>query len=140
MAPWTFPGKPFEARSNPQIDLPDIFLAGEFLGASFADRATVLEDIDAIGDPQRRGRVLLDKQHRRAVAGDLLNRVEDHALEPRRYADGRLVQEQEFGAAHQRAADGDHLLLAAGERAGLLPLPLAQDREQGKYAFQVGLD
>ena len=35
-----------------------------------------------------------------------------------------------FGSRHQRAADREHLLLAAGHRARLLLLALLQPREQ----------
>src|SRR5262245_65255071 len=37
--------------------------------------------------------------------------------------------------AHQRAGDGEHLLLAAAERAAGLAPPLAQDREQLVHAL-----
>ena len=58
------------ARSDPQIDLSDVFFTGKFLRASFTNRAAMLQDVDAIGNPQRRGRVLLDEQNGRAVARD----------------------------------------------------------------------
>jgi hypothetical protein len=38
----------------------------------------------------------------------------------RRQAEGGLVQQQQARAQHQRARDRQHLLLAAGQRAGLL--------------------
>jgi hypothetical protein len=84
-------------RSDPQIDLSDVFFPGKFLWASFTNRAAMLQDVDAISNPQRRGRVLLDEQNGRAVARDPLNGVEDHSLEPRRDADRGLVQEQSSG-------------------------------------------
>ena len=40
----------------------------------------------------------------------------------RREAERRLVEHDQFRRAHQAAADREHLLLAAGERAGRLPL------------------
>ena len=43
---------------------------------------------------------------------------------------GRLVQQQQAGAGAQDAADGQHLLLAAGELGALAPPPLPQVREQ----------
>src|SRR5574341_383645 len=38
---------------------------------------------------------------------------------------------------HERPADGDHLLLAARERSGLLSPPLAQDREERVDALEA---
>ena len=51
----------------------------------------------------------------------------DHA---RREAKRRLIEQQQLRVRHQGAADGEHLLLAAGERAGDLTEPLLQAREQ----------
>ena len=50
--------------------------------------------------------------------------------DPRREAERGLVEQQHARAGHQRAADREHLLLAAGEQAGALGPALAQDREQ----------
>src|SRR3712207_8657887 len=45
-----------------------------------------------------------------------LFRSDDH----RRQAERGLVEEQQLRLGHERAADGEHLLLAAGHRAALL--------------------
>ena len=55
----------------------------------------------------------------------------------RREAERRLVEKQEARAGHQRAADRDHLLLAARERARRLPPPLAQRREHRVHAREA---
>ncbi len=47
----------------------------------------------------------------------------------RRQAERRLVAEQQPGPGHERPADGEHLLLAARERARELAAPLAEHRE-----------
>ena len=52
----------------------------------------------------------------------------------------RLVEQQQLRPAHQRAADGQHLLLAAGQRAGQLRAALLQARKQVVDALEVGLD
>src|SRR5207247_9381576 len=41
---------------------------------------------------------------------------------------------------HQRAAEGEHLLFAAGERASLLVAPLAEPREELEGALGGGLE
>src|SRR5205085_11437556 len=42
----------------------------------------------------------------------------------------RLIQEQQARCAHQRAPDGEHLLLSTGERAGGLPPAFRETREK----------
>ena len=44
------------------------------------------------------------------------------------------------GAQHQRARHREHLLLAAGERAGLLAAPLVEAREVAVHALEVRVD
>ena len=60
--------------------------------------------------------------------------VTDALEDLRRPAPGRahrgLVQQQELGRRDQAPADCEHLLLASGERAGILARPLAQDGEE----------
>ena len=45
-----------------------------------------------------------------------------------------------LGAEHQRAADRQHLLLAARQRAGLLVAALAEPRKARVHLFHVGAD
>lgn len=58
----------------------------------------------------------------------------------RRQAQGGLVEQQQARARHQGAADGQHLLFAAGHGAGTLVGPLAQAREEVEGVLQAGLD
>ena len=65
--------------------------------------------------------VLLDEEHGQALArvevgDDLEDLLDDERGEPER----RLVEQQQFWPAHQRARDGEHLLLAARQRAAAL--------------------
>ena len=48
----------------------------------------------------------------------------------RRQAERQLVDHQQLGPGHERAAERQHLLLAAGEVAGHLVAALLEDREQ----------
>ena len=50
-----------------------------------------------------------------------------------RESQGGFVEHDKRGAAHQAAADGEHLLLAAGERAGDLLSPFSEPRKEGQY-------
>ena len=54
-----------------------------------------------------------------------------------RKAERRLVEHHEVGLAHQAAADGEHLLLAAGQRAGRLALALRKLRKQREHAIEI---
>src|SRR3984885_9730808 len=57
----------------------------------------------------------------------------------RRETERRLVEQQQLGVAHQRPADRQHLLLAAGKPTGRLPVSLAEDRKQSiDLVEQVG--
>ena len=58
----------------------------------------------------------------------------------RREAERRLVEQHQARAQHHGAADREHLLLAARERAGLLAVALLQAREIAVDALDVGGD
>ena len=73
-------------------------------------------------------------------AADLLDDLEDLGNDQRRQAQRGLVEQQQAWARHQGAADGQHLLFAAGHGAGALVGPLAQAREEVERMFQAGLD
>ena len=55
----------------------------------------------------------------------------------RRQAERRLVENEQLGLGHQTAADGEHLLLAARQRAGALRAALEKAREDGEHARAV---
>ena len=101
------------------------------------DDPAVLEHVAAAGDAERHRRVLLDDEDRGALAVDGLDDVEDLVDQRRRQAHRRLVHQQEPRPRHQRAADREHLLLAAGERAALLVRPLPEPGEQPVDALEV---
>jgi len=96
------------------------------------DEPPGLEHISAGGERERAPRVLLDEQDRDAVLVDAPNHPEDLAREDRRQPERGLVEEQQPRPRHQRAADREHLLLAAREGAGDLRLPIAEHGEEAK--------
>src|SRR6185369_3678014 len=89
-----------------------------------------LEDVAVVGDLERGARVLLDEQDGDAGRAQSGDRREDVADDERREAEARLVEHQEPGLAHQRAADREHLPLASGERPGELRTALFEAREE----------
>src|SRR5947208_941072 len=100
-----------------------------------ADRA-LLHDVDALARFQGQRHVLLDQEDGDALfvqrIDDLVN-LRDH---PRHQAFGRLVEQDDLGLQHHGPRDGEHLLLAAGQRAAGLVAPLAQNREIGKHLVE----
>ena len=92
-------------------------------GLILQDDATGLEHVAVVRDFEREVGVLFDEQDGDAVlAVDLDDLFENRFHEQRRDAERRLVEHEEFRLAHQRAADGEHLLFAAGQRAGDLAI------------------
>jgi hypothetical protein len=83
-----------------------------------------------VGDPEGDGQLLLDQQDGDPAARDLGQEVADQADQHGGQALGRLVDHDQLGVAHEGAADGQHLLLAAGEHAARGVGPLAKGREE----------
>ena len=61
-------------------------------------------------------------------------------VDERREPERRLVEEQQPRPAHQRAGEREHLLLAAGERAGVLVEPLADPGEVAAHPLDVAVE
>src|SRR4029453_11861414 len=61
---------------------------------------------------------LLDQQHAHPVGGGALQRRHQALDDDRREAQRELVDEDELRPRDERLREHDHLLLAAGERAG----------------------
>ena len=87
------------------------------VGEALLAHAAVAYVDDAIGDPTG-GRVVADDQRRRAgVVRELAQQVE-HAVRGRLVElTGWLVGNEQRGAVHERGAEGDPLLLTAGQLA-----------------------
>ena len=105
-------------------------VAADFGDASGEDDPAGVQDNDVIGELERELDVLLDEHDRLALALQPRDRAADLGDDERREAFGGLVHQQHARVAHQRAADREHLLLAARERAGGLGVPFVQAREQ----------
>jgi hypothetical protein len=85
---------------------------------------------DAVGDVDRDAEVLLDQQDRDlALRRQAAQRLDDLLDDHRREALGRLVHHQQLRLEQERAADGEHLRLAARELRAAVALALGQARE-----------
>jgi 3-oxoacyl-[acyl-carrier protein] reductase len=94
------------------------------------DDLAVREHVAAVGDLERQLDVLLDQQHRaaallRVAPDDRQQALDDDGREP----EAELVQQQQARAAGERAGDGQHLLLAAGQQPDRPRLQRLQGRE-----------
>ena len=88
-----------------------------------------------MGDLEGGDGVLLDEQHGDAVdLVDLADDVEDLVDQEGREAETGLVEHQQLRLGHQRAGDGEHLLLAARQVAGLGLGALGEAREGLEHA------
>ena len=101
------------------------------------DDAAVFHDVGAVGDAQGLIRVLLYEEHGRAVRVDLLDDRENLLDDDRREAERRLVEQEQGRTGHDRAGNGEHLLLAARKRAARLEATLRQNGEQVEDVVEV---
>ncbi len=100
----------------------------------------MLQHHRALAQLHRQSCVLFDQQQRHAVRADLAQNRKDALDHDRRQAHARLVEEQQARAAHQRSSNRQHLLLAARQRAALLPRAVAQDGKQPMHAIEIARD
>ena len=93
--------------------------------------AAAVEDHRVVRDAERYLGVLLDEDQRKGVFSDQsIEHFKERFNDERGESFERLVHQQQRGIAHQRAADGEHLLLAAGDLVALVGAPLCQAREE----------
>src|SRR5215471_7012380 len=89
-----------------------------------------LDDVGAVGQRASEREVLFGEKHAEPGALERSNligeRLHDDGGEPFRW----LVEQEEAGIAHQRARDGQHLLLATGEAPALPARHLGEPRKE----------
>src|SRR5688500_3320554 len=112
----------------------------ELGGCAFGHDGAGLQDVAAVGDGEGHGGVLLDEQDRGAEAVDVHDGVEDLLDEDRGQTHAGLVQQEEARAGHERAADGEHLLLAPRQRTCHLRDALVQAREEIEDVREIAGD
>src|SRR6516162_4068062 len=78
---------------------------------------SVAHHIDTVRYSQGDRQLLFDQQDRDAAPGNFNNQVANLLNNDRCQAFGGLVDHYEFGVAHKRAANRQHLLLAARQHA-----------------------
>src|SRR5467141_1318477 len=113
----------------PEIAGAHVLVREQLGAAALHPDGAGLHHIPAIGKLQREVRILLDQQHRDPGVAEHLHRAHHLRYQQRREPQRRLIQQQELRPGHHGAAEGEHLLLAAGQRARRLLAALAQERK-----------
>src|SRR5882724_3884549 len=116
--------------SHAQVGFADRVGRQQFGGAAGGADAAGLQQVGTVDDAEDLLHVLLDDEHGEAAGADALDEVEHLLDEDRREPGRRLVEQQQPGRRHEGAADGAHLLLAAGHAAGELAMALPKTRKQ----------
>ena len=118
---------PLALRSE---DVPVVLAGPQFLDGFLARDPAGPHHVDPVDDAQQLRDVLLEDQDRDApLVDELPHGVEDPDGQGRGEAERRLVEQHELRVGHQRHADAEHPLLAAGERPGPLLQVVLDHRE-----------
>src|SRR5215470_2083655 len=126
--------------SRAQVELADHVGAAQLHRGAVQGDVSRFEKVGAVGQLEGHGRVLLHEDDGEAAARQLADGARDLAHHDGSEAERRLVEEQAAGPGHEPAPDGEHLLLAARERAAALLPPLAQPREELVYVLEIAGD
>ena len=127
-------------RRAPQIRLAHARVPGELGATSAHHDAAGLQHVAAARGLQRVAGVLLDQQHAGAALVDRPDGTEDVAHDQRREPERGLVEAEQLWFGHHGAAEHEHLLFAARERAGVLAAALLQPREHVEDAVDHAAD
>jgi hypothetical protein len=112
--------------------LQQVGVVAQFGGGARVAEHAALHDVRARRERQRHGDELLDEQHSGAGLDDRADNRDQPADDHRGQSQGQLVDQDELGLRHQGLCEHHHLLLAAGQQAGLDIEALVQAREQLK--------
>src|SRR5437899_7790392 len=111
-------------------------LCEERRAVAFEHDAALDEDHDAICDARDRRVILVDDQGGDAMLPNVVDDAPDLGRDKRCEALGRLVQDHEIRIGHQRAADREHLLLAARKLPATVAETLGEPRKRGEHALE----
>src|SRR5262245_20587256 len=103
-----------------EIAVDDLPIVNELARRTAQHNRASLEHVAVVGGLERGAGVLLDQEDRDAELAQPHHDAEDLAYDQRGEAEARLVEQQEPWLRHQRAAERQHLALAARQRAGEL--------------------
>src|SRR5499433_325975 len=124
-----------------EVELLDVVLLEQARARVFHHDAPHLQHVAVVSEVEGHVGVLLYEEDGHAMlAVDAADDVEDVLDELRGEAQRRLVEEHHGGPGHEGTADGEHLLLAAGERARALLGAASEDGEVVVHHLEVAGD
>ena len=107
-------------------------------GGAVVDDGAFVQDVGAVDDVQDAFDVVFyDHNGGVEALADFGHFLEDFGDDDGGEAQSGFVQQQQFRGCHQAAAQGEHLLLAAGHLAGQIPALLVEDGEEFHYGIQA---
>src|SRR5262245_18757849 len=102
------------AGSLAEVELLDVAMLAQALGGAVEHDAAVLHHVGVVGDVEGEGGALLDGQDGQLELALYIVQAAQQILDRHwRETERQLVDQQQFGAADQRAGNGEHLPLAA---------------------------
>src|SRR5438132_8154697 len=117
------------SRRDAEVLVNDRLVRPELAGGTAVPDLALLHDVHARADLQGERHVLLDEENRQTVPAQHVDDLPDLGDHAWHQALRRLVEQDDLGLERHRTRDGEHLLLAARERAARLVAPLSQDGE-----------
>ena len=105
-----------EAEVAAEIDFPDFVVGDDCFRPAFGQYATVIQNVGMVTDPKGFPHVVVGDQHADAEAGKVADELLDIADGDGVDAGERFVEQNEGGAAGERAGDFATAPFAARER------------------------
>src|SRR5512145_706766 len=121
--------------SYPEVAMPEPAVGVKLRRGSLPRHAPALDDGMAVGEPHQALDVLVDHQDSLSGGAQPPEAAPDLLAHERREAFGRFVEDQEMRVGDERAADGEHLLLAAGKLVSLVVLPFPEAGKKLEHLF-----
>src|SRR3989344_5358480 len=115
-----------------EVELLDVLLLAQPRAGVFHHDAAVLQHVAVVRCIERHVGVLLHQQDGgAALTVDAHHDLEDLLGQLRRQTQAGFIKQDQVGVGHERAADRQHLLLAAREQTGVLRSALLEDGKVG---------
>src|SRR5262245_31258561 len=114
--------------SHSEIPVLDLRPLAKSLGRPGPHDAPLLEAVVGVGEPREGPDVLVDEQDRQALCLQAFDAPPDLGADQRRQSFRGLVEDEQAGIGHERAAQGQHLLLATRELAPHVALARGERR------------